>query len=386
MKTRLPIILIVVSLLAAGCAKGPRPKAAEAPPVRGLSSYERLEDALSRYRKIESQGGWIQISPGPKLQVGDRDERIILLRKRLAMTGDLKKAGNEDLFDEPLAEALRNFQSRHGLEPDGALGKETVAALNVPVEERIRQMEINLARLEGMSGLEKRRVEVNVADFRLKVMEGNASVLAMNVVVGQRREWQTPLLNSKIEYLILNPKWHVPPDIFRKEVLAHIQKDVAYLTRQNMVVVDSNGSVDPTTIDWSQVDPKAPKYRIVQREGPGNSLGRIKFMFPNKYAVYLHDTPQKKLFARPMRALSHGCVRVERPMDLAEYLMKENSEWTRERIESAIRTGKNRTVELPASVPWHILYVTSWVDPDGTVQFRNDIYGLDRGMKQEIAF
>jgi murein L,D-transpeptidase YcbB/YkuD len=394
MKYRLSLIVLAAVFLVSACAKGPRPKVAKPPakPLREVSALERLEDALVKYRKIEAQGGWLQIPSGPKLQIGDRDERVPILRKRLALTGDLKerggneKGGGKDLFDEPLAEALRRFQERHGLEQDGALGKETAAALNVPVSDRIRQMELNRDRLKQREKVAMRRIEVNIPDFRLRVMEGNMPVMAMNVVVGQRRQWQTPLLDSQIRFLILNPKWYVPPTIFRKEVLAHIQKDVAYLTRQNMVVLDVNGVVDPATVDWAQVNPKAPQYKIVQREGPGNSLGRIKFMFPNKYAVYLHDTPQKKLFGRRVRALSHGCVRVEKPLDLAEYLMRESPDWTRERIVSSIQTGKNRTVDLPESVPLHIMYLTSWVESDGTVQFRDDIYGFDQGRPPEVSF
>lgn len=388
MRNRLPILIVAALLVASACAKSPRPKAAKVPakPLREASATERLEDALARYRRVEAQGGWLQIPSGSKLQVGDQDERVLILRKRLALTGDLKEKGGNDLFDEPLVEGVRRFQERHGLEQDGALGKETVAALNVPVSDRIRQMELNLDRLKNRGNPAIRRVEVNIPEFRLRVMEGNTPVLMMNVVLGQRRQWQTPLLDSQIRFLILNPKWYVPPTIFRKEVLAHIQKDVAYLTRQNMVVLDANGVVDPATVDWTQVDPKAPQYKIVQREGPANSLGRIKFMFPNKYAVYLHDTPQKKLFGRRVRALSHGCVRVEKPLDLAEYLMRESPDWTRERIVSSIQSGKNRSVDLPESVPLHILYLTSWVEPDGTVQFRDDIYGFDQGRPAEVSF
>lgn len=372
-------VLIFALLFGMGCATTPRLRPETSlKAARESSGPERLEGVLAQYRAIEKKGGWPSISSGPKLQIGDAGERVLSLRRRLAVTGDLKKDVKSEVFDGDLEQALRHFQERHGLEPDGAAGPATLEALNVPVEQRIRQLEINLERLRELEDkFEGRYVAVNIPDFRLQVVEKSRPLLTMNVVVGQRREWQTPLLDSQISYLILNPKWNVPPDIFRKEVLGHIQKDTDYLKKENMQVMGREGAVDPETVDWTQVDPRNPDYRIVQRSGPGNSLGRIKFMFPNRYAVYLHDTPAKKLFARPMRALSHGCVRVERPMDLAEFLMQDQEGWSRERIQSEINTGRERSVPLPDPVPLHIIYVTAWVDEEGVVQFRNDIYGRD---------
>lgn len=349
-----------------------------------------MQKAISDYKAIQAHGGWPIIPGGEKLQKGDTGERVALLRKRLAVSGDLKKDNGSDVIDETLEAAVGRFQDRHGLEPDGVVSKETLAALNVPAEDRVRQLEINLARRDEVAKKigGSRAVVVNIPDFHLKVIENNHSVMGMKVVVGQRREWQTPLLASEIHYLILNPKWNVPSGIFEKELIHHLRNDPTYLQRHGMKVISTvanAGDVDPATVDWSQVNAKNPQLRIVQHEGAGNSLGRIKFMFPNPYSVYLHDTPEKKFFARNMRALSHGCVRVEKPMDLAEYLMRDDPNWTRERIQSSINTGKNRDVPLPSSVPVHIIYMTAWVDDLGIVQFRNDIYGRDAGETPEIA-
>lgn len=372
-------VALFVLIVMAGCASVPAPVAvAAASAVTSSSGSERLGKVLAKYRDIAAHGGWASIPGGPKLALGSQGERVVLLRQRLSSTGDLKQDLKNPLFDEDLSEALRHFQERHGLEPDGAAGKETLAALNVPVEARIHQVEVNISRLQELeTGLEDRYVAVNIPDFGLEVIEKGHPVMKMRVIVGQRREWQTPLLASKIQYLILNPKWHVPLEIMKKEVIHHLRKEPGYIAHENMKVYSDAGEVDPATIDWSKVDPKSGQYRLVQRSGPGNSLGRIKFMFPNPYDVYLHDTPSKNLFRRPMRALSHGCVRVENPLDLAEYLMKGQVDWSRERITSAIAKGKEQTVPLPETVPVHMIYLTAWVDGDGNTQFRNDLYGRD---------
>lgn len=374
----------------AGCATTPPPKPQAAVPPPSYKGPTNIQGALAQYREIASHGGWPTIDGESVLRRGDQNERVLQLRKRLSMTGDIKKNAGNDVFDEDLEAGVVRFQERHGLNPDGVVDKDTLAALNVPVEGRIRQLEINQSRREDLERQigDARTVVVNIPDFRLNVVENKRPVLGMKVVVGQRRQWQTPLLDSHIQYLILNPQWNVPSGIFAKELIHHLRKDPTYLQRHGMRVVSTvanSGNVDPATIDWNQVSPNNPQVRIVQHEGAGNSLGRIKFMFPNPYSVYLHDTPEKKFFSRTMRALSHGCVRVEQPLDLATYLMKDDPQWTRDRIESAIQSGRNRSVPLPASVGVHIVYMTAWVDENGIVQFRNDVYGRDAGEAPEIA-
>lgn len=377
----------LLATLAAGCAGKPPPQRAKTPVGSAEPSVTGLQKVLQDYQEIAAKGGWPVLPKVEKLQKGDQGPAVELLRRRLLVTGDLPKGKAGDVYDDSLVEGVQRFQMRHGLEPDGTVGKETLEALNVPVEDRIRQIQVNLARKATLPRESAPRyVVVNIPDFRLKVIENGKKALGMKVVLGQRKQWQTPTLDSQIKYLILNPKWNVPAGIFAKELIHDLRKDPTYLERHRMKVISADGEVDPATIDWNAVDAKNPKMRVVQREGAGNSLGRVKFMFPNPHDVYLHDTPQKKLFARNMRALSHGCVRVEQPLDLATYLLgKDDASWTREKIESAINTGRNRDIPLATPIPVHIIYMTAWVDDDGKANFRNDIYGRDAGALAEIA-
>jgi L,D-transpeptidase YcbB len=382
------LTLVFALFLAAGCAHKAPPQHAKAPVGTPVPSVTGLEKALQDYKEIAAKGGWPKV-PDAKIEKGSQGEAVAALRKRLAVTGDLAHSGTPDVFDDEVEQAVMRFQERHGLDTDGAVGKETLAALNVPVEDRVRQLETNLAQRETMpKETADQFVVVNIPDFRLRLIDHGKRVLGMKVVVGQRRQWQTPLLDGQIKYLILNPRWNVPATIFEKELIHDLRKDPTYLDRHHMKVVATvadAGEIDPATIDWNQVNPKNPQLRIVQHEGAGNSLGRIKFMFPNKYDVYLHDTPEKKFFARNMRALSHGCVRVEKPMDLAEYLMRDDPKWTREQIQKAINSGRNQDIPLSAPVPVHIIYRTAWVDEGGKVNFRNDVYGWDAGEAPQIA-
>ncbi|HEX5036102.1 MAG TPA: L,D-transpeptidase family protein [bacterium] len=382
--------LIAILCLAAACATKQPPQRAKAPVGEPVPSVTGLEKALQDYQAIAAKGGWPQVSPNSqdKLQKGSSGPSVTALRQRLAVTGDLAKAGTSNVFDDDVEQGVMRFQERHGLEPDGSVGKETLAALNVTAEERIRQIRVNLAQRETMpKETAPRFVVVNIPDFRLRVIDHGKRVLGMKVVLGQKRQWQTPLLDSQIKYLVLNPRWNVPSGIFAKELIHDLRKDPTYLERHRMKAISTTdgGEVDPATIDWANVSATNPKMRIVQREGAGNSLGRIKFLFPNPYDVYLHDTPMKKLFARNMRALSHGCVRVENPLDLAELLMNDNPEWTREKIQKAIDSGRNRDIPLATPVPVHIIYRTAWVDEKGQVNFREDVYGRDAGMAAEVA-
>lgn len=384
------LTLVLALFVAVGCASKPPPTHVKAVPA-AKPSLTGLQQALQAYREIAAKGGWPSVPRVSKLQKGDAGPAVAALRQRLVVTGDLPKAKKDgEVFDEDVEQALMRFQERHGFDPDGVIGKETLAALNVPVEERIRQLQVALVARERLpKDLGDPAVIVNVPDFRLKVIEGDKKALEMKVVLGQRKEWQTPLLDSQIKYLILNPKWNVPEGIFEKEMIHHLRKNPEYLAKNNMVVLGTvdgkTQTVDAATIDWTQVSAKNPGYRIVQREGAGNSLGRVKFMFPNPYAVYLHDTPQKSFFKRQMRALSHGCVRVERPLDLAEYLMKDDPEWSREKLEKVIASRRNRDVPLPKPVAVHIIYITSWVDEQGRVNFRDDVYGKDAELAAELG-
>lgn len=357
------------------------------PPQPG---YARLRQALARYRDLAANGGWPSVPDGPKLQKGDRGERALALRQRLIAAGDLDPAAGDslDLFDEIVEEALRKFQRRHGLDADGVVGATTFANLNVPVEERLRQVVLNMERWRWLpQDLGQRHILVNIANFELDVFESDQIVLVMRVMVGKDYR-RTPVFSDRMNYLVLCPYWHVTPNIAVNDKLPLIRKDAGYLTKQNMKLFRGWGAdtqeIDPTTIDWSQITARNFSYRLRQDPGPINALGRVKFMFPNSFNVYLHDTPSRELFAKTERAFSSGCIRVEKPVDLAEYVLRGDPKWTRASIETAIKKWEEQTVRLPAPIPVHLLYWTAWANEDGSINFRRDIYGRDKLLEEAL--
>lgn len=348
--------------------------------------YELIDDAIKDLKEEQKKDEWPQIDDGPKVVKGARELRVGQLRARLLASGELLKKINKedfDLFDDDLETALKVFQKNHGLNEDGVLGKNTVKALNISIEKRITQLEKNKKRLEDLPlSLSGRYILANLPDYRLRVVDDDQDTLVMRVIVGQRsKAHRTPLLNEELSYIVLNPRWHVPKSIAVKEMLPKLQNDPAYLSRQNIKVIQTidgqTQTLDSTAIDWSQVDSSTFDFRFSQDPGDGNALGHIKFIFPNKYNVYLHDTNNRSLFQNDVRDLSHGCVRVEKPLDLAKTVLKELPEWTEEKIKSHYGKGGEKVVTLPTKIPVHIVYVTAWIDDDGVTQFRDDIYGYD---------
>ncbi len=353
--------------------------------------YYDLRDALARYQAIADAGGWPLVALGETLRPGERDPRVPQLRARLLAGGELPSVqlmeGEESLFDPMLADALKRFQHNHGLVADGVLGRGTLLALNVPVEERVRTLRVNLERWRWLPrGYLDRYLLVNLTDFTLDVYEEGRSVLKMNVIVG-RRDRQTPVLSSQIDALVLNPNWYVPRSIFRRDILPELQKDPDYLKRKsiNLVAHDGSGERSSTDIDWSQVNPRDFPYTLRQDPGESNALGVVKFTFPNRHEVYLHDTPTKTLFAKPVRAFSSGCVRLEEPLKLVEYLLRDEPDWDMSRAEAQLKAGGNRRVSLSRPLPVFLFYWTAWVDEDGQVQFRDDIYGRDRRLIEVLG-
>lgn len=345
------------------------------PPYEG---YRRLRQELARHRQVVEAGGWSNVPDGPKLARGERGPRVAALRARLAMS-TRESSDVEATFDESLERDVMTFQRRHGLEPDGVVGPATLAALNVSAQERLQQIELNMERWRWLpQDLGDPHIIVNIAGFELDVVEGGSQVLTMRVVAG-RPYRRTPVFSDRMTYLVLSPYWHVPRSLAVQDILPQIKKDPAYLQRQGMTVFRGNTQeiVDPATIDWSTISATNFPFRLRQNPGPNNALGDVKFMFPNQFNVYLHDTPSRTLFERASRDFSSGCIRVQRPLELAEYLLRGNPGWTEERLRAAVRRGSEETVSLPRPVPVHLLYWTSWAEPDGSVQFRPDIYGRD---------
>ncbi|OGP60813.1 MAG: hypothetical protein A2V65_06455 [Deltaproteobacteria bacterium RBG_13_49_15] len=356
--------------------------------------YRRLKDALHNYRRIALAGEWEQIHSGPALKTGEKDPRVIMLRKRLKISEDFPEPIPEEpsFFDAKLEQALKRFQRRHGLEADGVAGKNTLNELNKSIEQRIRQIELNMERWRWIPhDLGRRYILVNIADFVLEVVEEGNPILDMRVVVG-RDYRRTPVFSETMKYIVLNPFWEVPFSIAVKDKLPLIQKDTAYLSKNNFRVFngweENAREIDPYSIDWSSIGRHNFIYRLRQEPGPENALGQIKFMFPNRFSVYLHHTPQRELFNRTVRTFSSGCIRIEKPLDLAAYVLGNDPQWSVEGIRKAIEAGDNRTIFLKHPIPVHLLYWTAWVDPDGVVNFWEDVYDrdipLDQALKEKL--
>jgi murein L,D-transpeptidase YcbB/YkuD len=338
--------------------------------------YRELQNALARYREIAAKGGWPSLPSDTKLKLNQQSPVVPSLRQRLAIEGDLDPSHERDsspIFDATVADAVKRFEERHRLKPDGIVDAATVRALNVPVEQRIRTIELNLERWRWLPDpMPSRYLLVNVPDFRLEAIENGKPVLGMRVVVGEPDN-ETPIFADHMTHVVFSPYWNVPPGIAKDETIPEAAKDPGFLARNNMEVVGASGEVvDPSSVDWSD----ASGLRIRQRPGSANALGGVKFIFPNNFDVYLHDTNATKLFDRVERGLSHGCVRVEEPHKLAQYVLRDLPEWTPEAIDAAMKSGEEKHVKLKAQIPVYIVYKTAWVH-DGGVRFLKDLYGHD---------
>jgi murein L,D-transpeptidase YcbB/YkuD len=288
------------------------------------------------------------------------------------------------LFDATLERAVRTFQQRHGLDADGIVGLQTLAALNIPVEERIRQLEINMERWRWVPReLGPRYLLVNIANFALEVVEQNHPVLTMRTVVG-RPDRQTPALQATLSQVVLSPYWHVPRRIAVQDKLPLIRKNPNYVAQQGFQVMQGHHVVDPATINWSQMTSTHFPYRLRQLPGALNALGRIKFPLPNPFDVYLHDTPSRDLFHKSVRAFSSGCIRLEKPLELTAYLLREDPAWTPDKIRVASERPREQVVPLAHPLPVYVLYWTAWTDADGSVHFRPDLYERDKALGKQL--
>jgi murein L,D-transpeptidase YcbB/YkuD len=349
--------------------------------------YRHLRAELARYRDLQSRGGWSPIPAGAALKPGARDPRVPALRARLAATGELAPVSSESdalIFDDSVLAAVRAFQSANGLDADGTVGTGTLVALNRPIDARIAQIQVNLERGRWLlHDLDPTFVVVNVAGFRVYYLRDRELAWSARVQVGKPFR-QTPIFRSTIQYLVLNPTWTVPPGIFAKDILPALKRDPGYLAKRGLGVVDAKGRPVTAPIDWAATTPRSFPYLLRQEPGPDNALGRVKFMFPNEYSVYLHDTPSQALFEKSDRAFSSGCIRVENALELAALLLDGQAGWDAAAIGRALQSGETRTVTLQRKVPVLLTYWTAWVDRDGVLQFRGDVYGFDEKVRAAL--
>ena len=341
--------------------------------------YAALRSTLVNYLALADKGGWSSVPLGESLKPGMRDPRVPAIRARLKLTDSIGSSPTEsDLYDDALVETVKKFQARQGLEGDGVIGASTIVAMNVPIRERIQSIVMAMERLRWMpEDLGQQYVIVNIAGFDLRRIKGGNVEEQMAVVVGKPYH-RTPVFSDRIRYVEFNPYWTVPPGIAANEELPKLRKNPASLSAQGFELVRGNQVINPTSIDWSRYGSGNFPFQIRQRPGANNALGHVKLMFPNEHNVYLHDSPARSLFSRNVRAFSHGCIRLARPLDLADQVLRAGgvSGWNRGRIDQVVASAKNTVVNLKDPLPVHITYMTAWVDGD-FVNFRPDIYGHD---------
>jgi L,D-transpeptidase YcbB len=351
--------------------------AASPDPTFDDETYQRISEALLAYSALQVRGGWPTLPADAKLAPGAAGPAVALLRRRLVITEDLghdKQTG--DAYDDDLAEGVRRFQLRHGLETTGAVGPRTLEALNVPIGARIRQLSASLARLVGLNfQFGQRYVVVNIPATHAEAVAGDRVERRYVVVVGSTRH-PSPSLTTTITSVNLNPTWTVPLSITKNEIIPRMRKEPNYLARMNMRILDGNNrELSPASIDWSS--DRVPNFIVRQDSGSWNALGNVKIDMPNPHSVYMHDTNVRNVFDAGYRFLSHGCTRVDNVRDLAAWLLQDNPGWGPKEIDAGIAKGERLDVRLTRKVPVAWIYLTGWMTRDGTVQFRNDIYGLD---------
>ena len=345
-------------------------------PVFSPNTLSSMQAAVGHYQQIVSAGGWPQVPDGSKLALGAESQAVPALRQRLVVSGDLEReAGNSTAFDTYVDVAVKRFQARHGLPADGAVGEYTFKALNVPADVRLNQLYTNIDRLQKIQVDPGRFVMVNIPAAAIEAVENGRVAQRHTAVVG-KIDRQTPILDSKITNLNLNPYWHAPASIVRKDIIPLMQKDPTYLTRNDIIIYASDGSViPPETINWNTDE--AVKYLFRQNPGRMNAMSSVKINFPNPHAVYMHDTPQQSVFSQLMRFESSGCVRVQNVRDLIVWLARDTPGWDRAAIEKTIAARTRQDVNLTNPVPLHFTYLTAWATEPTVVQFRDDIYHLD---------
>ena len=326
--------------------------------------YIRLREQLKAYRIIQKNGGFpLMVTNKKSLSQGDNDSCLLNLKKYLVLSNDLKIDDNSVVFTDSLHNAVRNFQRRMGLSENGKLNQQTISEINKPIEFRIKQIMLNMERLRWIPvEMEKDYLLINIPEFKLHIFENEKPIWNTNVVVGKEVK-RTSIFRGNMSQIILNPYWGIPTSIVKNEILPDIQRNPNYLADNNMEIINGN-------------------YR--QKPGKNNALGKMKFMFPNNYHIYLHDTPSKGLFGATKRAFSHGCIRVENPKKLVNYLLRNNDNWNPDKVNEILSTDVQTSIRINPTVPVYIAYFTAWVDINGQLNFRNDLYNLDKKLLKEV--
>ncbi len=344
--------------------------------------YAQLQALLKQYKQLSAHTLWPILPKTSKLKQGQRHSALPLIYLRLWESGDLTTSycpeADLEFFDEHLLQGVKNFQTRHGLNPDGVIGPLTRQLLNTTLEQRIEQIKWNLERWRWLpEDLGSNYITVNAAGFELELVQNGKKTQDMRVIVG-RTDRQTPSFSANMSYLVLNPNWNVPRNIAVKDILPKLRKDPGYLEHKNMSLFQGGSMIDARFVNWNGVGKNHFPFRIAQLPGSGNALGKIKFIFPNHFDIYLHDTPKRSLFQKTLRTFSSGCVRVEKPSELAQSLLA----WNHKKLKIALDKGHTRQVRLDKKLPVYLLYWTVWIDDEQGVQFRHDVYGRNKGLEK----
>lgn len=357
----------------------------DSPPVLSAQTVENTRRALEQHLELQSRGGWGVVEPQYQLRLGSSGRVVRDLRRRLMLSGDLRpNAGMSRRYDESVLAAVRRFQMRNGLIPDGIIRRETLEQLNVPVSTRIMQLRTNLVRISALaSDPGQRFVMVNIPGAEIEAVE-NGVVVGRHAAVVGKVDRQTPLVTSAIHEVNFNPFWHAPKSIVKRDIIPKMREDPDYLSRYSIRIYDGRmREIDPRSVDW--YSDEAVRYLLRQDPGEQNALGNIRINFHNKHAVYLHDTPQQALFDENLRFHSSGCVRVENVRDFVTWLLTPNGDWTRQRVDETISSGERIDASLALHAPIYMVYVTAWAGKDGITQFRPDVYAWDAAGRMAIA-
>ncbi len=340
--------------------------------------YNQFITQLSNYQIMKDNGGWKSVNVNGVVKPGEFYNSLDEVRKRLFVSGDLEfeEGFMDSLYDDDMVAAVKRFQLRHGLTPDGVIGKNTLAAMNIPIDHKINKLKLNMERARWvLNDISNEVILVNIASFKLDYLHDSTRIHETKVMVGTYQH-QTPIFKSRLKYLVFNPTWTVPYSIATRELLPKIKKNPSYLADRNISLLKGGKAIPQSSVDWTKVTSKHFPYTLRQEPGPGNALGQVKFIFPNKYSVYLHDTPSKYLFVKQERAFSHGCIRVQNPLSLAEVLLNDQK-WNMDKIQQVLDEKKEKVVHLKKPIDVLLLYWTCGLLENGNIFFIEDVYNRD---------